>query len=207
MAGGGLVRTPANAPELAAARAVARHADPALERLLAAVSPLADKKVLLAASAAFWVASRLADGSTSGARRRRAADHVLRCAAASAALTYLLKRAVDRERPNRAVARDPRRGIPRFGAPFNSFPPGHALPLGAVAAAASRTAPAAVRPFLWLAVVGLAATRFLLLAHWPTDIAAGLGIGVALERAVLRFTKAAGHRGRPVAAVGQREAS
>ncbi len=148
MSGGALVRIPASAPELAAARAVARHADPALERFLAAAAQLADKKVLLAASAAFWAASRLADGGTSGARRRRAADHVLRCAVASAALTYVLKRAVDRERPNRAVALDPRRGIPRFGAPFNSFPSGHALPLGAVAAAASRTAPAAVRPFI-----------------------------------------------------------
>ena len=194
MSGGALIRIPANAPELAAARAVARHADPALERLLAAVAPLADKKVLFAASAAFWAASRLAGGGMSRASRRRAADHVLRCAAASAALTYLLKRAVDRERPNRAVAQDPRRGIPRFGAPLNSFPPGHALPLGAVVAATSRMAPAPVRPFLWPAAVALAATRFLLLAHWPTDIAAGLGIGVALERAVLRFTKAAGRR-------------
>lgn len=194
MSSGGLVRVPANAPELAAARAVARHADPALERLLAAVAPLTDKKVLLAASAAFWAASRLAHGGASGVGRRRAADHVLRCAAASAALTYVLKRAVDRERPSRAVARDPRRGIPRFGAPLNSFPSGHALPLGAVAAATSRMAPAAVRPFLWPAVVALAATRFPLLAHWPTDIAAGLGMGVALERAVLRVTEAAGHR-------------
>ncbi len=196
MSGGALVRIPASAPELAAARAVARHADPALERFLAAAAQLADKKVLLAASAAFWAASRLAHGGMSGAGRQRAADHVLRCAAASVALTYVLKRAVDRERPNRAVAPDPRRGIPRFGAPFNSFPPGHALPLGAVAAAASRTAPAAVRPFIWPAVVALAATRFLLLAHWPTDIAAGLGMGVILERAALRFAKAAGRRRR-----------
>ncbi len=194
MSGGALVRFPANAPELAAARAVVRHADPALERFLGAVAALADKKVLLAASAAFWAASRLADGGMSGIRRRRAADHVLRCAAASAALTYVLKRAVDRERPNRAVAPDPRRGVPRFGAPLNSFPSGHALPLGAVAAAVSRMAPAAVRPFLWPAAVALAATRFLLLAYWPTDIAAGLGMGVALERAVLRFAEAAGHR-------------
>ena len=192
MAGGALVRLSASAPELAAARAVARHADPALERFLAAAAQLADKKVLLAASAAFWAASRLTEGGTSGARRRRAADHVLRCAAASAALTYLLKRAVDRERPNRVVARDQRRGIPRSGAPFNSFPSGHAFPLGAVAAAASRTAPAAVRPFIWPAAVALAATRFLLLAHWPTDLAAGLVMGVLLERAALRFADAAG---------------
>ena len=194
MAVGAPVRLPATAPELAAAHAMARHADPALERLLRAVASLADEKVLLAASAAFWAASRLADGGMPGDGRRRAADHVLRCAAASTTLAYLLKSAVDRERPNRAVARDPRRGIPRSGAPRNSFPSGHALALGAVAAAASRTAPGAVRPFVWPAAIALVATRFLLLAHWPTDIAAGLGMGVALERAALRFARAVGHR-------------
>ena len=168
---------------------MARHGDPALERLLAAVGSLADEKVLLAASGAVWAASRLGHRGMPDAGRRRAADHVLRCAAASAALTYVLKRAVDRERANRAVARDRRRGIPRFGAPLNSFPSGHALPLGALAAAAARTAPAPIRPFIWPAAVAMAATRFLLLAHWPTDVVAGLAIGAALERAALRFAE------------------
>jgi undecaprenyl-diphosphatase len=194
MAVGAPVRLPATAPELAAAHAMARHADPALERLLRAVASLADEKVLLAASAAFWAASRLADGGMPGDGRRRAADHVLRCAAASTTLAYLLKSAVDRERPNQAVARDPRRGIPRSGAPRNSFPSGHALALGALAAAASRVAPTAVRLFIWPTAVALAAARFLLLAHWLTDIAAGFGMGVALERAVFQSAEAAGRR-------------
>jgi undecaprenyl-diphosphatase len=101
-------------------------------------------------------------------------------------LPHLLKHVFARERPDRTIGRG-RRAIPRSGKAWDSFPSGHAVHLGAIAGPLVRLAPARLRPAVWPALISLAASRVLLLAHYPSDVAAGLGIGVAIQRAVSRL--------------------
>jgi hypothetical protein len=72
------------------ARAVARHASPAVERPARLLTWAADEHVLLAISAALWLASRNDDD-----RARRQADHLLLSVGATAILPHLLKRVID----------------------------------------------------------------------------------------------------------------
>ena len=67
---------------------------------------------------------------------------------------------------------------------MNSFPSGHAVQLGAVATTMLRLFPRRFRLLVWPAITVLAATRIALLAHYPSDVAAGLGFGVLLDKAV-----------------------
>ena len=101
----------------------------------------------------------------------------------ASALPHLLKHLFDRERPDRTVMRGrPRRGIPRSGDPYDSFPSGHAINIGAIAGPLTRSVPAHLRRAVWPALALLAASRVLLLAHYPSDVAAGLGLGALIER-------------------------
>jgi undecaprenyl-diphosphatase len=101
----------------------------------------------------------------------------------ASALPHLLKHLFDRERPDRAVMRGrPRRGIPRSGEAYDSFPSGHAINIGAIAGPLTRSVPAHLRRAVWPALALLAASRVLLLAHYPSDVAAGLGLGGLIER-------------------------
>jgi undecaprenyl-diphosphatase len=59
--------------------------------------------------------------------------------------------------------------------------------VGALASAASRL-PRRQRNAAWLIGAGLVATRIILLAHWTSDVIAGLAIGVVCERWLRRFT-------------------
>jgi len=59
--------------------------------------------------------------------------------------------------------------------------------IGALASAAS-TLPAEQRNVVWSVGAGLVLTRVVLLAHWASDVAAGLAIGAVLERALRLFT-------------------
>ena len=68
---------------------------------------------------------------------------------------------------------------------LNAFPSGHAIHVGALASAATVLAPAK-RNLVWSVGAGLVATRIILLAHWASDVAAGLAIGALMER-LLRF--------------------
>jgi membrane-associated phospholipid phosphatase len=60
--------------------------------------------------------------------------------------------------------------------------------------------PAKARDFVWAVGTVLVATRVVLLAHWLTDVLAGLGLGIALERVMRWLTRPipvrAGHRAR-----------
>jgi membrane-associated phospholipid phosphatase len=172
------------AADVTTARAIAEHATPAVERTLRIVTWLADEKLLLAAAIGASIYCRTA---RSGVATQRCADQVLWNAVLSAALPHLLKRFVDRERPDRRVVRGRRHGIPRSGNRYDSFPSGHALHLGALASALTRTGPPRLRPFIWPATIGLASTRFLLLAHYVSDVVAGLVLGVATDRAIATF--------------------
>jgi hypothetical protein len=61
--------------------------------------------------------------------------------AAAAVLPHLLKRLIDQERPDRSVVHGRRHGIPRSGKPYDAFPSGHAVHVGAVASAVSWARP------------------------------------------------------------------
>jgi undecaprenyl-diphosphatase len=160
------------------ARAVARHASPAVERPARLLTWAADEHVLLAISAALWLASR--DGDD---RARRQADHLLLSVGATAILPHLLKRVIDQERPDRRMIHGRRHGIPRSGNPYDAFPSGHAMHVGAVASAVSWASPKSA-PIAWGLGGLVAATRIVVLAHWTTDVVAGLVMGVLVERSL-----------------------
>jgi undecaprenyl-diphosphatase len=73
-------------------------------------------------------------------------------------------------------------GVPFSGKARDAFPSGHAIHMGALASAASRL-PTPQRNTIWAISGGLVLTRVILLAHWASDVIAGLAIGAALERA------------------------
>ena len=158
------------------ARAVARHASPAVERPARLLTWAADEHVLLAISAALWLASRDGDDHA-----RRQADHLLLSVGATAILPHLLKRVIDQERPDRRMIHGRRHGIPRSGNPYDAFPSGHAMHVGAVASAVSWASPKSA-PVAWGLAGLVAATRIVLLAHWTTDVVAGLVMGTLVER-------------------------
>jgi membrane-associated phospholipid phosphatase len=181
-----LVALPPTRADLAVARTVVRIADPTVERALRVVTWLADEKIVLTGAVLFWVYARL--GSRKPALAPEA-DRMLCCAALAGALPHLFKRLVDRKRPDRAVVHGRRHGIPRSGNAWNSFPSGHALHLGAVAGSIRRLAPKRFRPLVWPVAAALAASRIMLLAHYPSDVAAGLAMGVLIDRTVGRISR------------------
>jgi membrane-associated phospholipid phosphatase len=165
------------------AGAVAAHADPRVERVAQAVTWGADEHVLIAAAAAGWLLTR-----GSGEPTRRLGTHVLVCTLATALVPHILKSFVDQKRPDRLTVHGHLRGIPYSGKPNDAFPSGHALHVGALASAATLLPPG-IRSVIWAAGAVLAATRVVLLAHWVTDVVAGLGLGALLERGARLWTK------------------
>jgi undecaprenyl-diphosphatase len=77
-----------------------------------------------------------------------------------------------------------RRGIQTSGKPHDAFPSGHAVHLGAVASALSWLYPDK-RLLFWGGAGAIGLTRIAVLAHWASDVAAGLILGAATEK-VLR---------------------
>jgi membrane-associated phospholipid phosphatase len=53
----------------------------------------------------------------------------------------------------------------------------------------SRLAPKQFRPLVRIGILGLASTRTMLLAHYASDVVAGLAIGAALGKAVRKLTE------------------
>jgi membrane-associated phospholipid phosphatase len=156
------------------------HATPQLEKPLQFITYAADEHVLFAAALGFWLASR-----RMSTRERAAAHYLLLNVAASAMLPHVLKALVDQERPDRRV-HGRRHGVPISGKADDAFPSGHAVHMGALASAFSRFFPRWKR-LAWTVAGGVAATRIVLLAHWTTDVLAGLALGAALERALRNF--------------------
>jgi membrane-associated phospholipid phosphatase len=183
MARHGLLTLPPTAVDLWLAREAASSARRPAERALKAMTWAADEKLLIAVVGMGWIGIRMLDGS--GQHRRRA-DYLLLTTVAAAALPHVLKHGVRRERPDRLVVGWPRHGVPRSGKPYDSFPSGHAVHLGAISAALVRWTPRMWRPWVWLTAAGLAGTRLALLAHWLTDVSAGFVIGLGLEKALWR---------------------
>jgi membrane-associated phospholipid phosphatase len=181
------VRLPPTSLDLAIARGVARHVTPHIERSLQVVTWLADEKLVLGGAALAWLYARVAAHDRAAVRR---ADRLLCSVVLAGVLPHLIKRVVDRKRPDRTVVPVIRHGIPRSGNKWDSFPSGHALHLGAAAGALREAAPRRLRPLMWPALAALAATRIALLAHYPSDVAAGLAGGVLLDKLVGRLFRA-----------------
>jgi membrane-associated phospholipid phosphatase len=169
--------------DVAIANYVATHTDPPIEGIAEAVTWGADERVLCVATAAFWLLTR------GRARRptRRAADHLLLTTLVATALPHLLKTVFDQRRPDRLTVRGHWRGVPFSGRQMDAFPSGHAVHVGALASAASEL-PRRERQLIWLVGAGLVTTRIVLLAHWTSDVVAGLAIGALVERALRRLT-------------------
>jgi membrane-associated phospholipid phosphatase len=139
--------------------------------------------VLLAVIGGLFIASLF--GS---ARQGRAGAYLAATAAVSAVVPHLLKRLVNQQRPDRSVRRGGR-GIPRSGKPYDAFPSGHAVHIGAVAAAVTRL-DRHLGPAAWGLGCVIASTRVVLLAHWASDVLAGLALGVLIERGLWRTARA-----------------
>jgi membrane-associated phospholipid phosphatase len=177
-----LVTVRPTAADVAIADIIAAHTNPPTEETAQALTWGADEHILLALTAAWWLYSR-----GQPARQRQVADHVLLTTLAASGLPHLLKRVFDQSRPDRLTVRGHWHGVPLSGKRLDAFPSGHAIHVGALASAASRL-PVYQRNMVWLAGSGLIATRIILLAHWTSDVIAGLAIGVAVERGLRRLT-------------------
>lgn len=170
------------AADVAIANAIAAHTDPPAEEVAGVVTWGADEHILNALALGWWLCAR-----GRAATHRRAADHVLITTLAASVLPHLLKRIFDQQRPDRRALRAHWRGVPLSGNEYDAFPSGHAVHVGALASAASRL-PTRQRNIVWLIGAGLVASRVVLLAHWTSDVVAGLAIGAATERLLRRFT-------------------
>jgi membrane-associated phospholipid phosphatase len=177
-----LITVRPTASDVAIARSIASHTNPPTEEAAEILAWGADEHVLCAVTAAWWLYTR-----NQNRPRRRTADHVLLTTLVASALPHLFKIIFDQQRPDRLTVRGHRRGVPVPGKPCDAFPSGHAVHVGALASAASRLPPQQ-RNTVWLVGAGLVATRILLLAHWTSDVVAGLAIGAATERLLRRFT-------------------
>jgi PAP2 superfamily len=164
------------------ADAIAAHTGPRTEQAAELITWGADEHVLCALAVGWWLYSRSGESAS-----RCASNHVLMTTLVSSALPHILKKMFDQERPDRLTVRGHWRGVPFSGKWLDAFPSGHAVHIGALASAAS-VLPSRQRNTLWAIGVGLVLTRIVLLAHWTSDVAAGLVVGALTERLMRRFT-------------------
>jgi membrane-associated phospholipid phosphatase len=183
--------------DLLIARACAQIATPTIERSLKVLTSLADERAMLVIAAAVWLASRYCKRGED----REEADIMLASVLIAGAMPDLFKLLVRRRRPDRTI-RGRKNGIPYSGDAWDSFPSGHAIHLGAMAPSAARLVPTSLRQVVWPTVFCLASTRTLMLAHYPSDVLAGLGIGLATNKAV---RAALGSWRRLAARIGHKE--
>ena len=164
------------------ANAIARRTNRKTERAAEILTWGADEKLLFAAASLVWLWGR-----GSSRRAHQLSDHALICTVAAAILPHVMKGLVDQERPDRRMIQAHARGVPFSGKKYDAFPSGHAVHIGTLASAATLLPPP-WRNGIWIAGAILASTRIVLLAHWLTDVVAGLAIGAALERLLRPFT-------------------
>ena len=165
------------------AEVISEETNPRFEHAAEVLTWGADEHVLLAASALLWLATRQSDDNL-----RRLATHCMVTTAAASVLPHLLKMSFDQERPDRESFAHHSRGIPYSGKPKDAFPSGHAVHMGALASLATLL-PRKWKYGTWIAASVLATTRIALLAHWTSDIAAGIVVGIGLERWVRLWTQ------------------
>jgi membrane-associated phospholipid phosphatase len=168
--------------DVAITDAIAAHTGRQPERAAEVLTWGADEHLLGALAGAWWIYCRNKDPG-----RRLASDHILLTTIVASALPHLLKMMFDQERPDRTTVRGHWRGIPFSGKRLDSFPSGHAVHIGALASAAS-VLPAKQRSLVWGVGAALVLTRIVLLAHWASDVAAGLAVGAVTERLLRHLT-------------------
>jgi len=170
------------AADVYVANAIAAHTRPGTEQAAEALTWGADEHILVALAAGWWAYTR-----TRSAPQRRAANHVLLTTIVASVAPHLFKTIFDQERPDRLTVRGHWRGVPLSGRRLDSFPSGHAVHIGALASAASLLPPKQ-RAAVWSTGAALVLTRIVLLAHWTSDVAAGLLIGGLIERMLRPIT-------------------
>lgn len=168
--------------DLAIARAIARHTNAPAEEIAQAVTWGADEKILCAVALGWWLWCR-----QRGPAIRCDSDHLLLATLVVTAVPHFLKAVFNQKRSDRRTLQGHLNGVPFSGKPNDAFPSGHALHVGALASAAS-VLPTSQRNTVWAAGVGLVLTRIVLLAHWASDVLAGLVIGAGLERLIRPLT-------------------
>jgi undecaprenyl-diphosphatase len=171
------------------ARLVARRTSRVPEQVSRGLTWGADEHLLIGLAIGWWIWTR-----RRSPEQRRAADHVLLTLAAASALPHFLKSAFDQIRPDRKTVIGHLHGVPLSGNAYDAFPSGHAMHVGALASAATELPPAQ-RNVVWTVGAALVSTRIVLLAHWTSDVLAGLALGAMIERS-LRFLTGYGEAGR-----------
>lgn len=166
------------------ASGIAAHTDRRIERAAGTLTWGADEHVLLTLAAVGWLLTRSAPTAERGL-----GNHILACSLTTAALPHIMKLFIDQERPDRLTIRGHLRGVPLSGKANDAFPSGHALHVGTLASAATLLPPK-VPARIWTVGTVLVTTRIVLLAHWFTDVVAGLVIGAILERSLRKVTGA-----------------
>jgi membrane-associated phospholipid phosphatase len=172
--------------DLSVAKIISAHTGPRTEWAAAFLTWGADEHILCVLAAGWWLYCRSKDANT-----RRASDHILLTTLVASGLPHILKTAFDQERPDRRTIQGHWRGVPFSGNRLDAFPSGHAVHIGALASAASMLS-AKQRNVVWSIGAGLVLTRIVLLAHWASDVVAGLVVGAVTER-ILRLVTGYGH--------------
>src|SRR5436305_2516890 len=175
------IALPPTSIDRAVARAAVHHTNPSIQKIARLATWSGDKHLLIGLAAAVWLLSRRHDF-----RRRVQADHLLATLAAASLVPSVLKSAVDQERPDRCMVGPDRRGIETSGKPRDAFPSGHAVNMGAAAAALGWIYPDR-KPLFWSVALAVASTRLAILAHWTSDVVLGGALGAGVERALRRL--------------------
>ena len=169
-------------PDIEIAEQISDHTSADVERIAQVLTWGADEHVICALAAGWWLYCR-----HQGARQRTDSNHILLTTVAVTLLPHLLKSIFAQRRPDRRMVRAHLHGVPFSGKPLDAFPSGHALHVGALASAAT-VLPPAKRNLSWSIGAGLVLTRIVLLAHWTSDVIAGVAIGAAVERLLRHWT-------------------
>ena len=175
-------RIPPTRSDVAIANVVAEYTDPRAEKVAELLTWGADEHLVLAIAAGWWLYCR-----GRPARQRRNSDHILLTTLAVSLAPHLLKAIFDQRRPDRLTVLGHLHGVPLSGKPLDAFPSGHAMHVGALASAAT-VLPRAKRNLVWALGAALAMSRVILLAHWASDVIAGLALGALTERLLRPFT-------------------
>jgi membrane-associated phospholipid phosphatase len=189
-------RIPPTRLDIEIADAVATYTSPRTERVAELLTWGADEKVLLALAAGWWLYCR-----GRSPLDRSNSDHILLTTLAVSVVPHLLKTIFDQRRPDRLTVRGHLHGVPFSGKPLDAFPSGHAVHVGALASAAT-VLPRATRNLVWAFGAGLALSRIVLLAHWASDVVAGLALGALTERLLRPLTGYGAKNPRPIRAGG-----